>query len=98
MEIGAVVRRRRTRAPSAPRPERGPAVMKPAMIIAVVAALVLAVAPAGQADNARVTRATLASGIFDGTNLYPATCDETQVINDNARTETLNCTFDDGGP
>jgi hypothetical protein len=29
---------------------------------------------------------------------YPATCDETQVINDNGRTETFQCTFDAAVP
>jgi hypothetical protein len=73
-------------------------VKKLVIMIGALGALAMAAAPVGQADDATVTRATLPSGFFDGTNLYPATCDETQVINDNARTETFNCTFDDGVP
>jgi hypothetical protein len=49
-------------------------------------------------DGATVTRATLASGWFEGDVLYPATCDETQVINRNQRKETFQCTFDDAVP
>jgi hypothetical protein len=53
-------------------------------------------ANAPNADNrATVTRATLASGFTDENNVfYPATCDETQVINKNQRKETFHCTFD----
>lgn len=52
------------------------------------------------ADNgATVTRATLASGYVDENNVfYPATCDETQVINKNQRKETFHCTFDAAVP
>ena len=35
---------------------------------------------------------------MDGTTLYPMTCDETQVVNDNGRMETFHCTFDDAAP
>jgi hypothetical protein len=68
------------------------------ILVVAVAAMALAIASVGRADNATVTRATLASGFFDGTTFYPATCDETQVINDNGRTETFNCTFDAAVP
>ena len=46
-------------------------------------------------NGATVTRATLASSFTDANGVfYPATCDETQVINQNQRTETFHCTFD----
>ena len=43
--------------------------------------------------GATVTKATLPSGYSDSTGFYPATCDETQVVNENHRKETFNCTF-----
>lgn len=50
-------------------------------------------------NGATVTRATLASGYVDENNVfYPATCDETQVINQNQRKETFHCTFDAAVP
>ena len=50
-------------------------------------------------NGATVTRATLASGFVDENNVvYPATCDETQVMNGNQRKETFQCTFDDAVP
>jgi hypothetical protein len=76
-------------------------------LIALVAAMTLAlVLSAGvQAANgptpghsAAVTRATLESFFFDGTTLYPATCNETQVINGNQRKETFQCTFTGAAP
>jgi hypothetical protein len=67
--------------------------------------LVLGLSAAVQAANqptsgnaATVTKATLPSSIFDGTTLFPATCDETQVIDNNQRKETFECTFDAGAP
>jgi hypothetical protein len=48
--------------------------------------------------GATVTKATLPSGYSDSTGFYPATCDETQVVNENQRKETFNCTFDTAAP
>ena len=50
------------------------------------------------ANAATVTQATLPSGYVDSTGFYPATCDETQVVNNNQRKETFNCTFDAAVP
>jgi hypothetical protein len=71
-------------------------VKKLLIVIAAVMTLALTLAAGVQADDnsATVTRATLPSGFFDGTNVYPATCDETQVINKDQRMETFQCTFD----
>ena len=50
-------------------------------------------------DGATVTRATLPSGFVDQDNVvYLATCDYTQVINNNRRKETFRCTFDGAAP
>ena len=53
-------------------------------------------APAG--NEATVIKATLPSGFDDGTTFYPATCRETQVISQNQRKETFDCTFDGAVP
>jgi hypothetical protein len=78
---------------------------KSLIILAAVMTLALGLSAGAQAANtptggsrATVAKATLPSGFFDGTNLYPATCDETQVINDNQRKETFQCTFDAAVP
>jgi hypothetical protein len=50
-------------------------------------------------NGATVTRATLQSFFVDENDIfYPATCDETQVINQNQRKETFHCTFDAAVP
>jgi hypothetical protein len=69
-------------------------------VCAVLAVFVLALSAGVSADNgASTTRATLPSGYVDENNVaYPATCDYTQVINDNHRTETFRCTFDGAVP
>jgi hypothetical protein len=73
----------------------------PFLAAAMTAALALSVSTGAQAANtptagsgATVTKATLPSSYFDGTTLYPATCQETQIINNNQRKETFQCTFD----
>lgn len=75
---------------------------KPSMMLAAVTMCALALSAGIQtakADGATVTRATLASGFVDENNVfYPATCDETQVINTHQRKETFNCTFDAAVP
>lgn len=75
------------------------------IVFVAVMALALSLSAAVQAANkptatsgATVAKATLASGFFDGTTFFPATCDETQVINENQRKETFNCTFDAAVP
>ncbi|HEX7311362.1 MAG TPA: hypothetical protein VF232_09295 [Gaiellaceae bacterium] len=69
------------------------------VVIAAAITVALALATGVRADNgATVTHATLASSIFDGTTLYPMTCEETQVINGNQRKETFQCTFDAAAP
>jgi hypothetical protein len=58
------------------------------------------IAPAvASASPATVTQATLPSFFVDleGT-FFPATCDVTQVVNDQQRIETFRCTFDDTVP
>jgi hypothetical protein len=72
--------------------------MRKALIGLVV--LLAAMAMAATAGATTVTRATVASSIFDvPTNtLYPMTCDEQQVVNDNQRKETFHCVFDDAAP
>ena len=72
-------------------------------ILTAVAATALGLSVVAQAKNAAngatVTRATLASGYVDQNNVfYPATCDETQVVNNNQRKETFHCTFDAAAP
>jgi hypothetical protein len=52
----------------------------------------------GTGSGATVTKATLPSGYFDGATFFPATCNETQVINQNQRKETFQCTFDAAVP
>ena len=66
--------------------------------VIVLAALTLALMLSAGVQAATVTKATLASGFFDGTTFYPATCNETQVINGNQRKETFQCTFDAAVP
>lgn len=68
----------------------------PVIVLTVVVTLALLLSAGVWA--ATVTKATLASGFDDGTAFYPATCDETQVINGNQRKETFNCTFDAAVP
>ena len=59
-------------------------------------ALVLGV---GVGSGASTTKVTLASFYVDENGVvYPATCQETQVINDNQRKETFQCTFDAAAP
>ena len=77
----------------------------PFLAAAMTAALSLSVGTGAQAANtptvgsgATVTKATLPSGYIDGTTLYPATCQETQIINSNQRKETFECTFDAAVP
>jgi hypothetical protein len=77
----------------------------PFLAAAMTAALVLSVSTGAQAANtptagsgAAVTKATLPSGYIDGTTLYPATCQQTQIINNNQRKETFECTFDAAVP
>lgn len=74
-------------------------VKKTLIFLAALTTLTLVWASGVQAaDGATVTKATLASSFFDGTTLFPATCDVTQVINGNQRKETFQCTFDAGVP
>jgi len=62
-------------------------------------ALALTAGVAAASDGATVTRATVPSGFVDQNNVvYLATCDYTQVINKNQRTETFHCTFDGAVP
>ena len=68
------------------------------LISAAVITVAFVLPAAARADRATVTHATLPSSIFDGTTLYPMTCDETQVINGNQRKETFQCTFDAAAP
>jgi hypothetical protein len=71
--------------------------MRFSVLCAVVAtcALALTAGVAGASDGATVTRATVPSGFVDQDNVvYLATCDYTQVINNNQRTETFRCTLD----
>ena len=69
------------------------------LALAVVASAALIVPTVAAASSATVTRATLPSFFVDleGT-FFPATCDITQVVNDNQRIETFRCTFDDAVP
>lgn len=73
---------------------------KTSVILAVVTlALGLSASvEAANGDGATVTKATLPSGYSDSTGVYPATCDETQVVNANQRKETFDCTFDAAAP
>jgi hypothetical protein len=67
--------------------------------VATCALTLSAPVAAANGNGATVTRATLASGYVDENNVfYPATCDETQVINQNQRKETFHCTFDAAVP
>jgi hypothetical protein len=75
------------------------------IVVAVVVTALLSLTAEAQAANgptsgneANVTKATLASFFFSGTTLYPATCQETQVINSNQRKETFECSFDAAVP
>jgi len=77
----------------------------PFLMAAMAAALSISVSTGAQAANtptagngAAVTRAALASSFSDGTTIYPATCQETQVINTNQRNETFQCRFDGAVP
>jgi hypothetical protein len=77
--------------------------MTKSLMVLVVTMCLLALSAGVQTasgDNgATVTSATLPSGFVDENNVfYPATCDETQVINHNQRKETFNCTFDAAAP
>ena len=71
-------------------------VLRSTLTLAVVAGAGLIVPTVAAASSATVTRATLPSFFVDraGT-IFPATCDITQVVNDNQRIETFRCTFDD---
>jgi hypothetical protein len=88
-------------------PERGfLGVRKSLMVLAAVTMCALALSAPVQAANApaagngaTVTRATLPSGFVDENDVfYPATCEETQVINEHQRKETFNCRFDAAVP
>ena len=79
--------------------------MRKTSVILAVVAVALGLSASAEAANtptsgsgANVTKATLPSGYGDSTGFYPATCDETQVVNTNQRTETFNCTFDAAAP
>ena len=78
--------------------------VRPGALRSIVALGVLTIgaliAPTGaSASSATVTRATLPSFFLDAEGtFFPATCDVTQVINDNQRIETFQCTFDDAVP
>jgi hypothetical protein len=73
--------------------------MRKSLLVLLVTMCALALSAGVQtANGATVTRATLASFWVDGDVFYPATCDETQVINGNQRKETFQCTFDDEVP
>ena len=76
--------------------------MRKSLMVLVVTMCALALSAGVQTANgdngATVTRATLASFWFEDDVFYPATCDETQVINGNHRRETFHCTFDDAVP
>ena len=73
--------------------------LRSTIALAVLATAALIVPTVAAASSATVTRATLPSFFVDreGT-FFPATCDITQVINDNQRIETFRCTFDDAVP
>ena len=74
--------------------------MRFSIVCAVVTTCVLALSAGVQASNgATVTRAMLPSGFVDENDVfYPATCDVTQVVNKNGRTESFRCTFDAAVP
>jgi len=68
-------------------------------IIPAVVTMALGLSAIVQAANeATVTKATLASGFCDTTGCYAATCNKTQVVNENQRKETFDCTFDAARP
>jgi hypothetical protein len=76
---------------------------KTLIVLAAVTTMALALSVAAQAktagEGATVTKATLPSSFVDENNVfYPATCEVTQVINENQRKETFNCTFDAAVP
>ena len=69
--------------------------MRTTSVILAVVAVALGLSASVEAANtptsgggATVTKATLPSGYSDSTGFYPATCDETQVVNENQRKET----------
>jgi hypothetical protein len=70
------------------------------LVVVTMCALGLSVGvQTASADGATVTHATLQSFFVDENGIfYPATCDETQVINGNQRKETFQCTFDAAVP
>ena len=73
--------------------------MRESWIILAVVTMALGLSAIVQAANgATVTKATLASGFCDTTGCYAATCNETQVVNENQRKETFDCTFDAARP
>ena len=64
--------------------------MKTLATLAALAGAALVLVGGVQAGNgAQTTRATLPSGW----DIYPMTCDETQVITTNQRKETLHCAY-----
>lgn len=75
---------------------------KSLLVLVIVATCALGLSAGVQTasgNGATVTRATLQSGFVDENGIfYPATCDETQVINQNQRKETFQCTFDAAVP
>jgi len=70
------------------------------LVVVTMCALGLSVGvQTASADGATVTHATVQSFFVDENGIfYPATCDETQVINGNQRKETFHCTFDAAAP
>ena len=76
-----------------------PRALRSTFALAVLASAALIVPTVAAAASATVTRATLASFFLDRElTFFPATCDVTQVVNDNHRIETFRCTFDDAVP
>ena len=69
-------------------------------VCAALSVLVLALTAGVSASNgASATRTTLPSSWIDENNVfYAATCDYTQVINQNGRRESFRCTFDAAVP
>ena len=76
--------------------------MKKLKILAVVMMCALGLSVGVQTAigaEATVTQATVQSFFVDEDGIfYPATCDETQVINGNQRKEMFHCTFDAAVP
>lgn len=75
-------------------------VRKWSMVLGAALSLSLALSGIAQAaDGATVTKVTLPSFFFDEAgDFFPATCDVTQVINQNHRKESFQCSFEGDAP